>query len=393
MDIKEFCDTDRQPGRLMVWRISVPDPVSWRPDPRRPSHVQEDHLRFAHDGRPGWLGTAFDLPGEFNGAALTKSILGWVDRHEALRSRLVKDGSAIRRATIDPGAAALEKTVVGDCADPDEIAQLLEELFDAETKPMSWPAYVFVTITRPTSTSLLLACDHSVSDAYSIASVPYEIRELYTAAILGVAAGLAPVSSYLDHAESERERLDDLTDDHPAIAHWRELIAANGGQLPDFPLPLGAPEGTLQRTGRMWLLDAAQASEFDRGCRVPGRKRDDGIIRLSGARRKDTGRPTRIPRRCPLSHAVRSALDALGRMVCRDGPGAFPPGWHVAGAPARRAARAQASQENRSGAISKSDGAARHRAARPFHGLLYGQSHCARVRPVAAVADTIYDQS
>ncbi|WP_456734158.1 condensation domain-containing protein [Bradyrhizobium sp. USDA 3364] len=158
--------------------------------------------------------------------ALTKSILGWVDRHEALRSRLVKDGSAIRRATIDPGAAALEKTVVGDRADPDEIAQLLEELFDAETKPLSWPAYVFVTITRPTSTSLLLACDHSVSDAYSIALVPYEIHELYTAAILGVAPELAPVSSYLDHAESERERLGDLTDDHPAIAHWRELIAA-----------------------------------------------------------------------------------------------------------------------------------------------------------------------
>ncbi|MGY2986360.1 MULTISPECIES: condensation domain-containing protein [unclassified Bradyrhizobium] len=278
MDIKQFCDTDRQPGRLMVWRVSVPDPVSWRTDPRRPSHVQEDHLRFAHDGLPGWLGTAFDLPGEFNSAALTKSILGWVDRHEALRSRLVKDGSAIRRVTIDPGAAALENTVVDDCADPDEIAQLLEELFDAETKPLTWPAYVFVTITRPTSTSLILACDHSVSDAYSIALVPYEIRELYTAAILGVAPELAQVSSYLDHAESERERLSDLTDDHPAIAHWRALIDANGGQLPDFPLPLGAPEGTLQRTGRMWLLDAAQASEFDRGCRSQGGNATTGLF-------------------------------------------------------------------------------------------------------------------
>ncbi|WP_342710147.1 hypothetical protein AAFG13_38250 [Bradyrhizobium sp. B124] len=83
-----------------------------------------------------------------------------------------------------------------------------------------------MTISRPTSTSFLLASDHSVSDAYSMAMVPYEIRELYTAAMHGGAPRLAPVHSYLDHAESERERLSDLTDAHPAVGHWRELIAA-----------------------------------------------------------------------------------------------------------------------------------------------------------------------
>ncbi|WP_420969722.1 hypothetical protein [Bradyrhizobium sp. B120] len=151
MDIKEFGDIDRQPVRLVVWRVNVPDPVSWRPDPRRPSHVQEEHLRSADDGRPGWLGAAFELSGEFNVAALTNAILGWVNRHEALRSRLAKNGSALHRATIDPGAAALEQTVLGDCADPDEIARLLEDLFDAETNRLRWPAYVFVTISRSTS--------------------------------------------------------------------------------------------------------------------------------------------------------------------------------------------------------------------------------------------------
>ncbi|WP_375784719.1 hypothetical protein ACE10Z_34150 [Bradyrhizobium sp. Pha-3] len=90
MDIKEFGDIDRQPVRLVVWRVTVPDPVSWRRDPRRASHVQEEHLRSA-DGGPGWLGAAFELP---------------------LRSRLAKNGSALHRATIDPGAAALEQTVV-----------------------------------------------------------------------------------------------------------------------------------------------------------------------------------------------------------------------------------------------------------------------------------------
>lgn len=73
MDIKEFAHLDRGSGRLMVWRVNVPDPVSWRPDSRRPSHVQEEHLRSAGDGRPRWLGAAFELPGEFNAAALTRA--------------------------------------------------------------------------------------------------------------------------------------------------------------------------------------------------------------------------------------------------------------------------------------------------------------------------------
>ncbi|MCC8955196.1 hypothetical protein H8B02_17665 [Bradyrhizobium sp. Pear77] len=278
MDIKEFCDSDRQPDRLMVWRVSDPDPVSWRPDSRRPSHVQEEHFRSADDGRSSWLGAAFELPGAFNAAALTRAILGWVNRHEALRSRLANDGSVVHCATIEQGAAAVEKTVVGDCADPGEIAQFLERLFEAETNPRRWPAYVFVTISRPPSTRLLFASDHSVSDAYSMALMPNEIRELYTAAILGVAPQLAPAHSYLDHAEAERERLTDLSDDHPAIGHWRELIAANSGQLPDFPLALGVPEGSLQRTGRIWLLDAAGASEFERGCRSQGGNAATGIF-------------------------------------------------------------------------------------------------------------------
>ncbi|WP_246787866.1 condensation domain-containing protein [Bradyrhizobium sp. CCBAU 53421] len=371
MDIKEFGDLDRQPGRLMVWRINVPEPISWRADPRRPSYVQEEHLRSADDGRPGWLGAAFELPGELHAAALTKAILGWVDRHEVLRSRLAKDGSAMHRATIDPGAAALEQTVVSDCADSGETAQLLEKLFDAETNALRWPAYVFVTISRPTSTSLLLAADHSVSDAYSMALVPYEIRELYTAAIRRVEPQLAAVHSYLDHAEAERERLTDLTDDHPAIGHWRELIAANGGQLPHFPLSFDAPERSLQRSGKMWLLDAAGACEFDRGCRSQGGNAATGIFASLALAGKTLANQRQIPRRCALSHQVRSTIDAFGWMVCRDEPGELPGGRYVAGNPARRPARTQTRQENGSGAIFKGHGAAWHHAARPFHGILY----------------------
>ncbi|MGY4319649.1 hypothetical protein ACVWW1_008976 [Bradyrhizobium sp. JR3.5] len=92
---------------------------------------------------------------------------------------------------------------------------------------------------------------------------------------------------------------------------------------------------------------------------------------------------TTIPRRCAVSHPIRSAV-AFGWMVCRDESSEFPDGRYVAGNAARRPARTKTSQENRSGVILKSDGVARHRTARPLHGILYGQSDGARVRLLAA---------
>ncbi|WP_027583762.1 condensation domain-containing protein [Bradyrhizobium sp. Ai1a-2] len=270
MEINELRDLELRPGQLTVWRVNVPAPARWRSDPRRPSHVQEEHLSYLRDGGPAWLGIAFERPGDFDSTALTSAILGWVDRHEALRCRFAKDGPAIHLATIGPGAVALDRIELGDYTDAGELARTLEELLDAETKALCWPPYVFATISRPGSTSVVLASDHSVTDLYSLARVPHEISELYTAVVQEVAPQLAPAHSYLDYAEAERVRLTDLTAVHPAIGHWRDLVAANAGRLPDFPVPLGSPNGAMQRSGRIWLFDAATACEFGRACRAEG---------------------------------------------------------------------------------------------------------------------------
>ncbi|MCP3380092.1 condensation domain-containing protein [Bradyrhizobium sp. CCGUVB4N] len=272
MEINDLGDLDLRPGRLTLWRISVPGTARWRPDPRRPSYVQEEHLRCFENGRPTWLGVTFEWSGEVDTTALSSAILGWVDRHEALRCRFDRDGTAIHLATVGPGAAALDLVELGDYADPGELARTLEDVFDTKTEPLSWPPHVFVTISRPGCTTLVIASDHSVTDAYSMASVPYEIRELYSAAIQGVAPRLAPAHSYLEYAVSERARVSDLTDGDPVIGHWRELIAATGGQLPDFPVSVGALGGAaaLQQTRRIWLSDAESAVRFDRACRAQG---------------------------------------------------------------------------------------------------------------------------
>ncbi|MGX5805069.1 condensation domain-containing protein [Bradyrhizobium sp. Arg314] len=267
-----------QPGRLTAWRIDVPDPGRWRPDSRRASHAQEEHLDCVGDGRPTWLAVAFEQSGAFDPPAFTRAVLNWIDRHEALRSLVIQEGSAIQRFTVGPGAAALNGTEVGDYANTSELVRRMEELFDADTSPLQWPAYVLVTVSRPGSTTVVLACDHFLTDGYSLALVPHEICKLYTAAIEGVAPRLPIVHSHLDYAESERTLMAGLTVDHPAIIHWRELIAANAGQLPDFPLSLGTSKGAAQRSGRILLFDAAAAREFDRACRVDGGNAMAGIF-------------------------------------------------------------------------------------------------------------------
>ncbi|GLR89680.1 condensation domain-containing protein [Bradyrhizobium iriomotense] len=278
MEINELGDLELGPGRLTLWRISVPGIDSWRPDPRRPSYVQEEHLCRFDNSQPAWLGVAFEWSGEIDTTALSKAILGWIDRHEALRCRFAKDGSVIHLATVGPGAETLDLVELGDYADPGELARMLEEVFDANTKPLNWPPYVFVTISRPECTTLIVASDHSVTDAYSMASVPYEIWELYSAAIHGVAPRVAPAHSYLEYAASERASVSDLTDRYSAIEHWRELIAATGGQLPGFPVPLGAPGDALQQTRRIWLFDADSALRFDRACRAQGGHTTAGLF-------------------------------------------------------------------------------------------------------------------
>ncbi|MDQ0564274.1 hypothetical protein QO004_006092 [Rhizobium mesoamericanum] len=278
MKFYELGDLELQPGRLTVWRLDVPDPVCWRHDLRRPSYVQEEHFGYLADGQPTWLGVSFERPGKLDPVAFTRAMLDWVNRHEGLRSRFIKNGSAIQRATTCPDNAVLLRTELTEYTNADELARTMEELFDTATNPLHWPAYVFVTVSRPCSTSVVLAFDHSITDAYSLASAPHEIDELYTAAIDGVMPKLAPICSPLDYAEVERARLTNLDSSHPAICHWRELIVANSGRFPDFPVQIGASNGAVQCSGRIQLLDAANAEEFERACWSEGGNTAVGVF-------------------------------------------------------------------------------------------------------------------
>ncbi|MER6675018.1 condensation domain-containing protein [Streptomyces sp. NPDC000983] len=288
----KFIDLDDlalRPGRLTVWRATTatpaapaatPTPDAWAPDGRPPSYLQQAYLNDALRHRtgprpPAWLATAFELPGPLDATALRRALLDWIDRHETLRSRLTPhpdgDPPRLRRTTLSPGAADVQRTPRGEFTDRTALLARVERLLDARTDPLTWPSFVFLTVERLGSTTLLLGFDHHNVDGYSVFRIAREIHELYAAAREGRAATLEPVGGYPEFAETERAEAASLRDGHRAVERWRESLAETGGGLPGFVLPLLAPEsaGRAPQTGACeWLLDAEEARAFDLACRA-----------------------------------------------------------------------------------------------------------------------------
>ncbi|MFJ8001222.1 condensation domain-containing protein [Streptomyces sp. NPDC096310] len=305
-------ELDATPGLLTVWRaVARGAPVGageagWVADGRAASYVQEAHIAGALAGgrsaerAPAWLASAFELPGGDAGA-LEGALLGWIDRHESLRSRLVPaDGAAsggLRRMTLPAGGVALRRGVEGYFESGKLLASRMEDVFDAETDPLAWPSFVFATVEHADGITLYLGFDHSNVDGYSILLIAHEIRELYTAAAAGTPAALNEVGSYLDFADTERAYAALVHDKHEAVVRWREFLGSGGGRLPGFPGTADGDRGAAGLTadpvgeqigGCDWLLDASTAQAFQSVCRDHGGNVLTGVLAcLALASRED----------------------------------------------------------------------------------------------------------
>ncbi|MFE3825290.1 condensation domain-containing protein [Streptomyces sp. NPDC059092] len=321
MKFTSMDELDVTPGLLTVRRAvprgaPVDAPVGagdagWVADGRAASYVQEAHIAGAlaggrGEGRaPAWLASAFEMPGA-DAAALEGALLGWIDRHESLRSRLVPaDGAALgglRRVTLPAGGVALRHSVEGEFESGKLLASRIEEVFDAETDPLAWPSFVFATVEHADGLTLYLGFDHSNVDGYSILLIAQEIRELYAAVAAGTPAALNEVGSYLDFADTEREYAALVHDEHEAVVRWREFLGSGGGRLPGFP---GTTDGDRGASGRSagpvgeqiggcdWLLDSATAQAFQSACRDHGGNFLTGVLAclaLSGHDQHGPGR-------------------------------------------------------------------------------------------------------
>lgn len=282
MRITDIHRCEIRPGRLFEWSLS-PAALAVAEcsgeDSRPASYIQESHVRTARSLRedglfvPTWLAAAFDIPGSVDLDVLEGALRDWMLRHETLRSGFRHVGDEMRRFTLVPEDVSLHREVIGDFSDGAELAQHLEDRFDATADALRWPNFLYAAVVRDDCTSVYMAFDHSNVDAYSLQRIPAEIHELYTAGMDGRAVVRSEASSYVDFCEIERNNADQIDADHEVVARWREFIRRCDGRLPSFPVELGVEPGAglpTQKLMQEMLVGADDAAAFEAYCRPYG---------------------------------------------------------------------------------------------------------------------------
>ncbi|WP_279105601.1 condensation domain-containing protein [Gordonia paraffinivorans] len=242
MKFIQIRDEPIAPGGLVEWTPYVPSELnSWEPDPRLTSHNHEEHLRAASEyrartqregGREAWLGLSIEFDEPLSIPAIRKVLTQWIDRHEVLRSHVVIKGSGLQRLTTPPGTVKLKMGRIGWYSEPGPLVEQLGGAFDRATAPLHWPAYLFATVGRADSFTLLFAADHSLVDGYSLIMAQQELVTLYRAAREHRNPNLPKVGSYVDFSAEERCLADQTGADHPAVAMWSEFLRSGGGDMP-----------------------------------------------------------------------------------------------------------------------------------------------------------------
>ncbi|MCX6469967.1 MAG: condensation domain-containing protein [Corynebacteriales bacterium] len=314
MKFTQMMDQPVEPGGLVEWSAQTPGGFAhWHTDPRPTSHNHELHLRSALEyrwrtrregGRESWLGLAIEFDEPMSVPAIRAALTRWIDRHEVLRSHVVVKHTGMQRLSTPPGSVTLKMGRVGWYTEAGPLLDQLAGAFDRATAPLQWPAYLFATVAREKTFTLLFAGDHSLLDGYSLILAQHELIELYHAARERRDDRLGPVGSYVDFSAHERRVADEADADHPAVAAWRDYLADNGNEMPRFDVsgeshtrpaqddaPSTSPEegrataedpgdatGPPQSSVTMELLDDDEANRFTAVCSAAGGNLFAGIL-------------------------------------------------------------------------------------------------------------------
>lgn len=298
MEYTELADYPLPAGKLTEWVPAV-DPSAWAEDPRGLSFTHEDHAGRGNDG--SWIGTVFEIHRRYDVDVMRRTILSYIARHEAFRTRVEVDSPADgnariwRRYTVPADAVRVDHRAESTPRTESQVFEHLESWFADAVSPTLWPHFVLATVvpephvaaSAPQQDKFLVifAADHSVMDAYSQIYAINEFDRLYAHALDGTDPRLPVVGSYVDFSASERALGDSLTADHDAVLAWQRFLAQEDGRFPAFPLPLVADDSvaptdlaTRQSSVSSWLLTTEQVEKFNAVCRASGQNMQSGIL-------------------------------------------------------------------------------------------------------------------
>ena len=223
-------------GRVRSLELAVVGP------PGSSLPVSFDQGRHVGEGdRPGsWMGVAVRLPGAVDDAALAAAWAAVVSRHGTLRTAFSRN---------DAGKVQLHEVLLGEgrwVEHPDDgraPRDVLREVLDAACTSYSAPSHRLCLVVpeagaadkRPT---LVIGADHAHVDMWSLVVL---VRDLL-ACLDDVRLGRDPGAA-LPEAPAFAEHTAALAARPPAPGEvrrrWADVLEAEGGLMPLFPLPLG----------------------------------------------------------------------------------------------------------------------------------------------------------
>ncbi|NHI20593.1 condensation domain-containing protein [Phycicoccus endophyticus] len=225
------------PGRVRSLALAPTGP------PGRRLPVSFDQGRHVGEGdRPGsWMAVAVRLSGPADEDALAEAWQAVVQRHGTLRTAFSRTGDGdLRLHEVTLGAGTWSEHPV----DGHATREVLRDVLDTACRSCAVPSHRLCLVVpdadaedpRP---ALVIAADHAHVDMWSLVVL---VRDLL-ACLEDVRAGTGPVGASLPAAPAFAEHTAAL-EARPAAPgqvrrRWADILEAEGGLMPLFPLPLG----------------------------------------------------------------------------------------------------------------------------------------------------------
>jgi mycolipenoyl-CoA---2-(long-chain-fatty acyl)-trehalose mycolipenoyltransferase / long-chain-acyl-CoA---trehalose acyltransferase len=197
------------------------------------SFDQGRHVAFGD--RPGsWMALAIRLPGPVDDAALAAAWTSVGERHGTLRTVFsLDDAGAVELGEADlvPGAWTEHPVPEGRTS-----REVLREVLDASCRPFAAPSHLLCLVEPPADApdprpALVIASDHAHVDMWSLLVLARDLL----AAVDGMLAD-EPVPAFAEHT-AVLAALPPAPD--AVVERWRDILDAEGGAMPLFPLDLG----------------------------------------------------------------------------------------------------------------------------------------------------------
>ncbi|GAA4472410.1 condensation domain-containing protein [Rhodococcus olei] len=298
-----------EPGTLTEWTLAPTDELVRSDVP--PSYNQQFHLETARThgvGASVWMAASFDLPAPVNRVALRRTLELIVRRHDALWTGFEVRPDRITRLTVPPHAVAVTPSAAVEFGDTASLRTHLRARFTEVCDPLTFPAFLFATVERAGSSTVLAAFDHTIVDGYSLVIAIRELRQVYE--LLCATPDIADEDVHVDLDDPgsfmsfcvEESAEEDVDASDPRIRAWARFYESCGGTAPRFPLPLGVQPGkpAPQASDVRSILDTQDTARFEEVCLAGGGAMFSGVLTAIGTALRREGAPALLPLQFPL---------------------------------------------------------------------------------------------